>query len=462
MIITALRITLRSLKILQMMDTWRPSQRVPSEVLRAAGVMFFTYVSVELHVLGIQSVVGMLVVFVVLMAIQLLVGSGPADLVYRSLEPGKNFLVKWATLFFAPALVKIPLVHMHFSFSVFFKWAILLLGGCIASLMSTAGIACLFPQTVTQPAPAVVTAPAVQAASAATSGTESTAIQGKPPRAVDSRPYKKRLLAIYAVCMVAALVTAYAQRDLVKTQIALNAFMLASSLLGFVGGMLSPKRVQAVVHPMFACILATWAAAAAWGPLSGGANFQQVLKTYDTWPGGGAMLTFLLGPTVVALGVLLFERRSLLRGELLPVVVTCTLSALLSMTLTACFARALSLPRILGVSALLRCISSPFAGDLVGLISADATLAIAMIVVTGFIGIVLAPPIFRLLRLKNPRARGLAMGASAHGLGTVAMATSDPDAFPYSALALVLVGTASSVFVQVPFIRTFLVKLATG
>merc|ERR1712129_67341 len=107
------------------------------------------------------------------MGIQLLVGSGPADLVYRSLEPGKNFLVKWATLFFAPALVKIPLVHMHFSFSVFFKWAILLLGGCIASLMSTAGIACLFPQTVTQPAPAVVTAPAVQAASAATSGTES-------------------------------------------------------------------------------------------------------------------------------------------------------------------------------------------------------------------------------------------------------------------------------------------------
>merc|ERR1719458_121096 len=63
------------------------------------------------------------------------------------------------------------------------------------------------------------------------------------------------------------------------------------------------------------------------------------------------------------------------------------------------------------------------------------------------------------LRLECSRTKGLAMGASAHGLGTVALATSDPDAFPYSALAFVLVGTATTVFLQVPLIRTFLVKL---
>jgi len=303
----------------------------------------------------------------------------------------------------------------------------------------------------------------VPAASSATSETESAAIQAKPPPVVDKRPYKKRLLAIYAACMLAALVKARTPGVLVNSQLPLNVFMLASSLLGFVGGVLSPKSVQAVVHPMFACILATWAAAAAWGSLSGcHASFLQALKTYETWPGGGAILSFLLGPTVVALGVLLFERRSLLRGELLPMGVTCALSALVSMTLTACLARALALPRILGVSALLRCISSPFAGDLVDLISADATFAIAMIVVTGFIGVILGPSMFKLLRLKSSRTKGLAMGASAHGLGTVSLATSDPDAFPYSALAFVLVGTATTVFLQVPLIRTFLVRLALG
>jgi len=442
-----------------MMDKWVQS----GVVWRVAGVMFFTYLSLELHALGIQSVVGMLVVFVVLLAIQQLVGSGPADLVYRSLEPGKNFLVKWATLFFAPALVKMPLDHMHLSVGVLLRWAILLLAGFLGTLLSTAGIACLFSQTVSQPAPAVAAVPAVPSASPAPSGKESIASQGERPPAVDSRPYKKRLLAIYGACMLAALAEARAQSGLVNARMSLNVFMLASSLLGFVGGVLSPKRVQALVHPMFACILTTWAAAAAWAPLSGlSGSFVQALEIYDTWPGGGALLSFFLGPTVVALGVLLFERRNLLRGELLPMGVTCTVSALVSMTLTACLARALSLPKILGVSALLRCVSSPFAGDLVGLIGADPTLAIAMVVVTGFIGVVLAPPMFSLLRLKHPRTKGLAMGASAHGLGTVSLATSDPDAFPYSALAFVLVGTATTIFLQVPFFRTFLVKLALG
>eukprot|EP00415_Alexandrium_ostenfeldii_P003649 UN3649 len=222
--------------------------------------------------------------------------------------------------------------------------------------------------------------------------------------------------------------------------IAQNAFMLGSSLLGFVAGMLSPKKFQSFVHPMFSCILTTWLAAALWGGFAGfGGGFLAVLDDYSSWPGAGAVLSFMLGPTVVALGVLLYERRNLLLRELAPMIATSAATSLLSLVFTAFLARALGLPSQLALASLLRCISSPFAGDLTGLLGASPTFAIAMIVVTGFIGVVLGPPIFNALRLRSPRTRGLAMGAAAHGLGTVALAQSDPDAFPYSALSFVLV-----------------------
>jgi len=245
--------------------------------------------------------------------------------------------------------------------------------------------------------------------------------------------------------------------------VAQNTFMLGSSLLGFVSGMLAPARLQRFVHPMFACILTTWLAAAVWGGLAGlGTGFLGVLDAYSAWPGAGAVLSFMLGPTVVALGVLLYERRRLLFGELTPMVATSVLTTLVSLFYTAFLARALGLPSQLATASLLRCISSPFAGDLTGLLGASATFAIAMIVVTGFIGVILGPPIFTALRMRNPRTRGLAMGAAAHGLGTVALAQSDPDAFPYSALGFVLVGTATSALIQVPPLRSALLQILAG
>mmetsp|Transcript_27130 Transcript_27130/g.78175 ORF Transcript_27130/g.78175 Transcript_27130/m.78175 type:complete len:171 (-) Transcript_27130:119-631(-) len=167
----------------------------------------------------------------------------------------------------------------------------------------------------------------------------------------------------------------------------------------------------------------------------------------------------MLGPAVVALGVLLFERRRLLRAEVTPIIATSAVTSLASLLFTAVLARALGLPSELATASLLRCISSPFAADCAPLLNCSATFAITMVVVTGFIGVVLAPPIFDLLRMRSPRTRGLSMGAAAHGLGTVAMAESDPNAFPYSALGFVLVGTFTSALLQVAPLRQLLLRI---
>uniref|UniRef100_A0A7S0ABX2 Ion transport domain-containing protein n=1 Tax=Pyrodinium bahamense TaxID=73915 RepID=A0A7S0ABX2_9DINO len=429
----------RSLQLIKVLNSMASS---PAWLTRLTGVLFFVAVSAEFKVLAVQSVVGMLGIFGALLVLQQRATPEVNAAVYSGLEPGKAFLVKWATLFFAPALVRLPLVEENFEAGTLVRLAVLLLGGFLGTLLSTAGIASLFPAVPGEEPAAQPPAPRTAAAP------------------VDDRPYKKRLLPAYAGCMVAGTVAA---RLSWAPAAGREVFMLGASLLGFVVGMLSPKWVQSFVHPMFACILTTWLAAALWGALAGqDVGFLQVLEHYSTWPGAGAVLSFLLGPTVIALGVLLFERRRLLLRELWPMIATAVLTSLTSLFFTAFLARALGLPSQLAVASLLRCISSPFAGDLAGLLGASPTFAIAMIVLTGFIGVVLGQPIFKVLRLRNPRTRGLSMGAASHGLGTVALAASDPDAFPYSALGFVLVGTATSTLLQVPLLRAVLLQIVSG
>ena len=49
-------------------------------------------------------------------------------------------------------------------------------------------------------------------------------------------------------------------------------------------------------------------------------------------------------------------------------------------------------------------------------------------------------------------ARGLAMGAAGHGLGTAATAP-EKEAFPFAAISMALTGALSTVLVSVPAVR---------
>jgi len=182
-------------------------------------------------------------------------------------------------------------------------------------------------------------------------------------------------------------------------------------------------------------------------------SFLDVLSTYGAWPGAGALLSCMLGPAVGALSLLLYERRKLIRQEMVPIMATSVASAAVSLFGTAALARALGLPQALGLASLSRCVTSAIASDMATSLGANQTLTVAMVVVTGFLGVALAPTLFGKLNLKSARTRGLAMAASAHGLGTVSLAESDKEAFPYSAVGF----AASALLVQVPPVRSALV-----
>jgi putative effector of murein hydrolase len=64
-------------------------------------------------------------------------------------------------------------------------------------------------------------------------------------------------------------------------------------------------------------------------------------------------------------------------------------------------------------------------------------------------------------RVEDPVARGLAQGASAHGLGTAAMAN-EPSAFAFAAIAMALTATFSTALVSLAPVRAALIRVAMG
>jgi len=65
------------------------------------------------------------------------------------------------------------------------------------------------------------------------------------------------------------------------------------------------------------------------------------------------------------------------------------------------------------------------------------------------------------LGIRDAVARGLGMGAAAHGLGTAAI-VNEKDAFPFAAISMALTASAATVAVSVPAIRRVLVQTALG
>ena len=124
--------------------------------------------------------------------------------------------------------------------------------------------------------------------------------------------------------------------------------------------------------------------------------------------------------------------------------------------------------RLLGIanptirlSLLSRNITSPLAMAIAGILGADVSLAVTIVVLTGLFGANFGASILDAAGIKDAVARGLGIGAAAHGLGTAAFAN-EKDSFPFAAIAMALTASACTVLVSVPVVKNTVLKLALG
>jgi len=158
--------------------------------------------------------------------------------------------------------------------------------------------------------------------------------------------------------------------------------------------------------------------------------------SYAVYFEGAQFVHFLLGPATVALALPLHDALPRLRRAWLPVA-----AALLAGSVTAVGA-ALGIALALGVSretliALApKSTTAPVAIGIADTLGGSPTLTAVLVLLTGLVGAVVATPLLNALGVRDWRARGLAVGVAAHGLGTARAMQVHPVAGAFAGLGM--------------------------
>lgn len=144
--------------------------------------------------------------------------------------------------------------------------------------------------------------------------------------------------------------------------------------------------------------------------------------SYKEYVAAKDVMTYLLGPATVALAVPLYRNRDLLKKYLIPAIVGLTMGTTVTILLAIYIAKMFHLAKYMLASLSIKSVTIPVASEISKIIGADAILVAGIVMITGMCGAMFGPWLMSKFNIHHPFARGLAIGAMAHGIGTAEVA----------------------------------------
>ncbi|NGZ13447.1 LrgB family protein [Vibrio aestuarianus] len=180
---------------------------------------------------------------------------------------------------------------------------------------------------------------------------------------------------------------------------------------------------------------------------------------FETYYADNQWLSLLLQPAVVALAYPLYEQLPQIRLNWRIITLACGVGSVMSMLTASMIAVYMQADIQLIASLLGKSVTTPIAMEVSSNLGGEPAVAAILVVIVGLFGAILAYPIYNLLGITHPIAKGLTMGTVSHALGTATCAEKDPRDAAFSSLALVVCGVITSVLA--PSFFAFSVWLAT-
>ncbi len=168
---------------------------------------------------------------------------------------------------------------------------------------------------------------------------------------------------------------------------------------------------------------------------------------YQDYNNGGRMILFLLGPSVVALAVPLYQRRQEILKRKLPILVGIVAGALSSIVSAAGITWLLGGSHEVVLSLVPKSVTTPIAIGITEKIGGIVPLTAALVVLTGCLGAICGPEFCRLIGVRSKAAMGLAVGTASHGIGTARLLGEDRFSGAVAGLAIGLNGLATALLV---------------
>ena len=161
---------------------------------------------------------------------------------------------------------------------------------------------------------------------------------------------------------------------------------------------------------------------------------------YDTYYDGAKYVSYLLTPATVCLAVPLYEQFETMKNNARAVVIGVTASVVTSLTVVLILAIIFGLDHAGYVTLLPKSITTAIGMGVTEELEGYVPITVAVIILTGILGNIIAEPVCRIFGIKEPIAKGIAIGSAAHAIGTVKAMDMGKAEGAMSSLAIVAAG----------------------
>ena len=212
-------------------------------------------------------------------------------------------------------------------------------------------------------------------------------------------------------------------------------FGAAISLIAYEAGLLLKRKFKmAIFNPLLIAIIAVIAV------------LCLLHIDYDTYNQSGQYISYLLTPATVCLAVPLYQQMELLKKNLKAVIIGIVSGVLASLVSVLILAKLFSLSHEQYVTLLPKSITTAIG------MGVSEELGGIVTIITGVLGNMIAETVIKLARIEEPIAKGLALGTSAHAIGTAKAMELGEIEGAMSSLAIAVAGlltvVGASVFAQ--------------
>lgn len=201
------------------------------------------------------------------------------------------------------------------------------------------------------------------------------------------------------------------------------------SLIAYEIGLLAKRKFRmAIFNPLLIAIFCV-------------IGILMVLKIdYKDYDKGAQYLSYLLTPATVCLAIPLYEQLTLLRKNLKAVAAGILSGVLSSLVSVFVLAKLFSLSHEMYVTMLPKSITTAIGMGISEELGGIVTITVAVIVITGVLGNIFSDIICKCFKITQPVAKGLAIGTSAHAMGTAKAMELGPVEGAMSSLAIAVAG----------------------
>lgn len=207
------------------------------------------------------------------------------------------------------------------------------------------------------------------------------------------------------------------------------AFGMVISIIGYEIGLFLKKTLGwAILNPLLISIIVVMA-------------FLLIFDIdYETYNAGAKYLSYLLTPATVCLAIPLYQQLQLLKKNFMAIFMGILSGVIASLGSILVMAVLFGLSHEEYVTLLPKSITTAIGMGVSEELGGNVTITVAVIIVTGVLGNIVAESVCRICKIKSPIARGIAIGTSSHAIGTTKALQMGEVEGAMSSLSIVIAG----------------------